>query len=59
MLRCVDCGRTFNPEGWDPLGGDCPVVVDEDGTVIIPTDAYANIESYVKGVVHGTIRNEC
>lgn len=34
-LVCVECGRRYDPEGWDPMGGDCPVVKNEaDGQII-------------------------
>jgi hypothetical protein len=37
MLICVECGKRYDPEGYDPMGGDCPVVRDEEtGEVITP-----------------------
>lgn len=47
MLRCINCGRTYDPEGWDPMGGDCPIVLDEDTKeVIAPDKLYSSMEAY-------------
>lgn len=27
-LKCLNCGRTYDAEGYDPLGGDCENVHD-------------------------------
>lgn len=36
-LICIKCGREYDDEGWDPMGGDCPRVRDsETGELITP-----------------------
>lgn len=48
MLTCIVCKRSFDPEGWDPMGGDCPVVQDEQGRVISPEGDFDSLAAFMQ-----------
>lgn len=45
-LTCITCLRTFSEEGWDPMGGDCPIVQDSTGKVITSDGDFASLGEF-------------
>jgi hypothetical protein len=47
-VTCITCLKTFDEEGWDPMGGDCPIVQDSTGKIITPNEEFSTIEEFRK-----------
>lgn len=47
-LQCIECGKVFDAEGWDPMGGDCSVVREtSSGVVIAPHGEFATMADFL------------
>ena len=57
MLKCIGCGKQFDEEGWDPMGGDCPIVQDEDGVYVTPKGEFATLELFLQAYPDWDERN--